>query len=152
MRNAQLFTHAAHLVLEQVLERLDDAGEVDVGGQADLVVVGLDGGRVALAALDAVGIDRALGEEAARAARANLVPEDLVELGADGLALLLGVGNAPEPAQELLLAVDAHEVHVEQAGEGGLDEVALVLAHQALIHEYAGELFAHRAGEQRRRD
>ena len=33
-------------------------------------------------------------------------------------------------------------------GEGGLHLVALVLAHQAVVHEHAGELAAHRLGQQ----
>ena len=36
--------------------------------------------------------------------------------------------------------------------ERGLDLVALVLAHQAVVHEDAGELVADGLGQQRRRD
>ena len=63
-------------------------------------MVGLDDsgaaltGFVALAGLDTVGVDSALSEEAVSSLLAYLAPEDVVELGADYLAFLLGVGNS----------------------------------------------------------
>ena len=152
VRQSELFADGAHLVLEQILERLDHALETDVRGHAHLIVMGLDLGGVALAALDAVGIDRALREEARAVAVADLVPEHVIEFGADDPALLLGVGHAAQLREEFLLTVDADKVHVKQLGEGLLHIVALVLAHQPLIDEHAGELSADRLAQQRRGD
>ena len=42
----------------------------------------------------------------------------------------------------MLLAVDPDKVHIKQAGEGFLYEVALILAHETLVNEHAGQLIA----------
>ena len=142
--DAQLLAYPADFVLEETGQRLDDVQELDVLGHFDLIVVGLDLVGVALAGFDAVGVDGALGEEGIVAALApDLVPEDLIEFGADDLPLLLRVRNALQAFQEVLLAVDPDEVHIEEAGEGLLHEVPFVLAHQALVHEDAGQLIAY---------
>ena len=61
----ELLADRAHLVLEQLAQRLDEL-EVHVVGQAADVVVALDVRVVAAARLDDVGIQRALHEEARR--------------------------------------------------------------------------------------
>ena len=148
LRDPQLFADLADLVLEQVAERLDSAEEADVGGLFNHIVVGLDDGgaglavALALARLDPVGVDSALREEAVLGAGADLVPEHLIELGADYFALLLGVGDALEALHKVVAAVDADKVHIEQACERPFDEVALVLAHEPLVDENAGQLLA----------
>lgn len=147
--NAQLLTDAADLVLEEAGQGLDDVQELHILGHFDLVVVGLDLVGVALAGLDAVGVDGALGEESILAAlAADLIPEDLIEFGADDLPLLLGVGHALQALQEVLLAVDPDKMHVKEAGKGLFNEIALVLAHEALVHKDAGQLVAHGAADQ----
>ena len=150
--DAQLLPYPAHLVLEQVLQRLDGAQEVHILGLLDHIVVGFDLVRLALAGFNAVGVDGALSEEAVGASlAANLIPEGLIELGSDDLPLFLRVGDALEAGQKMLLAVQPDELHVKQPGEGFLHEVPLVLAHQALVHEDAGELVPHGPGDQARR-
>ena len=67
-RQSELDAEAAHLVLEQLAQRLDEL-QVHLLGQAADVVMGLDDVRLAGArarGLDDVGIDRALREEARR--------------------------------------------------------------------------------------
>ena len=92
----------AHLVLEQVAQRLDQL-EVHVLGQAAHVVVALDVGGGLRAGLDHVGVQRALHEEP----RARVLARDLLEhadeLLADRLALGLGVGDARELREEPVL-------------------------------------------------
>ena len=63
------------------------------------------------------------------------------------LALVLGVGQALERGKKLVLFVHADEVEVP-LGERLLDLVALVLAHQTVVYEYAGQLIADRLREQ----
>ena len=142
--DAQLLAYPADLVFKEAGQGLDDVQELHVLGHFDLVMVGLDLIGVALAGLDAVGVDGTLGEEGILAAlAADLVPEDFIELGADDLPLLLRVYHALQALQEMLLAVDPDEVHIKEAGEGLFHEVALVLTHEALVHEDAGQLVAH---------
>ena len=86
----------AHLVLEQLAQRLDQL-QVHALGQAADVVVRLDGHRRAAGeghALDHVGIERALGQELGAAELLGLLVEHVDEQRADGLALGLGVGLA----------------------------------------------------------
>ena len=151
MGNAQLLAYPADLVLKQAGQRFDDVQELHILGHFDLVVVGLDLIGVALAGLDAVGVDGTLGKEGVLTAlAANLVPEHLIELGADDFPLLLRVYHAFQALQEMLLAVDPDEVHIKKAGEGLFNKVALILAHEALIYEDTGQLIAHSPADEAR--
>ena len=86
----------------------------------------LDGGRLAPAGLDNVGIDRALREELHIRQLLGFFLKDADELRADDLALLLRIGDALERCEEALCRVDADKVD-GRAAEGALDLVALVL-------------------------
>ena len=142
--DAQLLAYPANLVLKQAGQGLDDVQELHVLGHFDLIVVGLDLIGVALAGLDAVGVNSTLGEEGVLTALAtDLVPEDFIELGANDLPLLLRVYHALQALQEVLLAVDPDEVHIKKAGEGLFYKVALIFPHQALVYEDTGQLVAH---------
>jgi hypothetical protein len=80
----------------------------------------------------------------------RLLLEDPDELLADDLALALGIGHAGQARQEALLGVDRDQRHLELVAERGHDLVALVLAHQPVVDEHAGQLLAHGAiGQQR---
>ena len=148
----ELGADGADLVLEQRAQRLDEL-ECEVVGQAADVVVGLDRRRAGAAAgLDHVGVERALDEEARVAELGRLLLEDADELGADRLALGLGVGDAGEPREEAFLGVDGDERDLEVVAEGGDDLLALVLAHQAVVDEHARQLVADGAVDEQRRD
>src|SRR5690606_33134453 len=168
---AQLGADGAHLVLEQGAQRLDQL-EGEVLGQAADVVVALDVRRaLAAAGLDDVGVERALDEKGggrlpdirrvALALDDALLAQDLRlgllegadELAPDDLALGLGVGDAGERGEELLLGVDHEELRPAGGGaEGLLDLLGLVLAHQAVVHVHAGEAVADGALHERRGD
>jgi hypothetical protein len=77
--------------------------------------------------------------------------ENLDELAADDLALLLGIGNALQVAHELRAGVDVHDLDAEAAGKGVHHLLGFVEAQQAVVDENAGELVADRAVDQRRR-
>ena len=99
------------------------------------------------AGLDHVGVDGALGQEVHGADLLGLLLEDPDELLADDLALVLRLGHAGQLQQEAGLRVHPDEIDVP-LGEGGLHLVALVQAHEAVVHEHAGELGAHGLGQQ----
>ena len=71
-----------------------------------------------------------------RATGLELADEQL----ADDLALGLGVGDAGEGVEEAVLGLHVDQLDAELAGEGLLDLLALVLAHQTGVDEDAGEL------------
>ena len=108
---AELAAELAHLVLEQFAQRLDQLHVHPLGQAADIVVALDRHARPAgeADALDHVRIERALGEEIGAADLARLVLEHVDEGLADELALGLGVGDAGEPAEEILA-----RVHVDQ--------------------------------------
>ena len=112
----------AHFVLEQLAQRLDQL-EAHALGQAADVVVALDRRRRPdhRHALDHVGIERALGEEVELADVLGRVLEDVDELGADDLALLLGIGDAGEPRQEARRRVDDDQRQLHPVAEPILD-------------------------------
>ena len=110
---AELGADGADLVLEERAQRLDEV-ELQVVGQAADVVVRLDRRRAGAAAgLDDVRVERALDEVVGARELRRLLLEDADELGADRLALRLGVGDAGELLEEALLGVD-----VRRAGSG----------------------------------
>jgi hypothetical protein len=100
--NAHRTAHAAHLVLEQQAQRLDDLQVHLLGKPAD-VVVRLDRGRRAVdrTRLDHIRIDRTLRQPLDVLDLNGLLVENLHEVAADDLALPLGVRNARQIAQEL---------------------------------------------------
>ena len=115
----------------------------------DLIVAAT---RLVAARLDHVRVERALDEVVDLAELPRLLLEDADELLADRAALLLGIGDAGEPAEEALLRVDVDERDVEVVAERLDDLHGLVLAQQAVIDEDARELVAHRLVDEERRD
>lgn len=150
VRQAQLRGHVADLVLEDVPQRLDQV-EVHVLRQPADVVVGLDLGGVAGAALDDVGIKGALHQEAGAFQLARLFLEDADELLADDLALLLRLTDARQLLLEAFLGLDVDQRHVEVVLEGVDHLLGLVLPEQAVVHEDAGEVILDGAVHQQRR-
>ena len=82
----------------------------------------------------------------------GLLLEHADELGADQLALGLGVAHAREALEEALLGVDGDQRHLEGVAERGDHLLALVLAHQAVVDEHAGQPVADRAVHEQRGD
>ena len=81
----------------------------------DLMVT--DGPPVERHALDHVGVERALRQEVGAADLLGLGLEDVDEQPADDLALLLGVGDAGERAEEEVARVDMDERDVVVVAE-----------------------------------
>ena len=110
--------------------------------------------------LDDVGVERALHEELRRLAlgrgleheRLGGALEAADELAPDDLALLLGVGDAGERVEELLLGVDRDEADARRGDVVLLDLATLVGAQQAVVDEDADELVADRLVHDRGRD
>ena len=116
-------------------------------------MVRLDRRRPAPAArFDHIGVERALNQEVGAGELGRLLLEHADELGADQLALGLGLAHPDEAGQEALLRVDGNQRHLEGVAEGRNDLLALALAHQAVIDEHAGQLVADRAVHEQRRD
>ncbi len=82
----------------------------------------------------------------------GLALEDVHELAADDLALLLRIGHAGELAHEDLGRVDVHHAHAEVALESVEHLLGLAEAQQAVIDEHAREPLADRLVDQRRSD
>src|SRR5207253_1998501 len=116
--HAELDPDRAHLVFEQIAQRLDQL-KPQAGRQAADVVVGLDlhrGGRdVGRGRLDDVRVQRSLGEKVDATKTCGLGLEDCYELAADDPPLLLRVDDAFERGQETIRGVDVADVHVEVA-------------------------------------
>ena len=151
--DAKLATSLSHLILEQEAQRLDDLLEVNAVGQSADIVVALDDGGLAEAALNDVGINRPLHKEIDLADLLRFGFKDTDEFLADDLALLLRLGHSLELFIETRLGVDADKVQVVRAfrAEHGLDLVALILSEEAVIDEDARQLLADRLREQDRR-
>ena len=66
------------------------------------------------------------------------------------LRLASGSASPRKRSQEALLGIDADDVHAHVLGEGRHHLIALAEPQQAVIDEYAGELRADRAVQERR--
>src|SRR3546814_8315401 len=151
---AQFAAELAHLVLEELAQRLDQLHVYALGKAADIVVA-LDGDRGSAGeanALDHVRIERALGQEIGAADLARFLLEHVDKRLADELALGLGIADAGEAGEEQSLGVHMDERDVVMVAEEADDLLGLAEAHQAVIDEDAGELIADRLVDQHRRD
>ena len=142
-------TERTHLVLEEVIERLDQV-KMHAIGEGDQVVVALDGARLATGlartALDDVGIDRALCQKLhGFTVTRNFLghsEEFLPELLADDATLRLRVGHARQQLSIAILGMHVDEIHVELLGEHLFDLFRLVLTQKPMVHEHAHQLLA----------
>ena len=100
VRNPKQLADLSDLIFEQLCKRFDRAGKMDILRHFHHVVMCFDDRcraltcLIASAAFNAVGIDRALREEAVSAELAQLAPEYIIELCADDFALLFRIGHA----------------------------------------------------------
>ena len=112
-------------------------------------MVALDGGRLAAAGFDHIGVDGSLGQILHMGKLLCLRFKDPDELCTYDLALLLGIGDAFQGRQKTILSVDANKVQIPVL-KGGFHFVPFVFAHETVIHKDAVELPRNSLGKQRR--
>jgi hypothetical protein len=113
-------------------------------------VVALDGGGVAQAGLDHVGINGALGQIVHLADL--LASSSKTRMNSSPMILRLRSGSVtPASLVRNRSSASTRTKLMSHLLKGGLHLVALVFAHEAVIHEHAGELAAHGLGHKRRR-
>jgi hypothetical protein len=141
-RHSECLAHRANARLEERLERLEGPETVAfLRVDPDLfedVVLGLN----ALFGLDDVGGYRPLEQEL-RLGGLDGLAECLVEAIAEGLALLLGIGQAFQGPEELLLRVDYLDLDAEFR-EIPLHLARFPLTHEPVVDEYHLEFAAQR--------
>ena len=156
----ELTAERAHLVLEQLAQRLDQLHVHSLGQPPDIMMA-LDRHRRAAGerhAFDHVGIERALGEKFGRASARSATQfgrflfKHRDEFAADELALGLGLGDPGEAGHEAGFGVDHHQRDVVMIAEQAFDLLAFVEAEQPVIDEHAGQLCANRFVDQDRGD
>ena len=108
--NAELAADFADFVLKKKPEWLDDFLEIDMIRQAADVVVRLDDGGFAQAALDDVGINSALDEEIDLADLFRFSFKDADKFFANDFTLLLGIDNAFQPVIKGFVGVDTNKL------------------------------------------
>ena len=132
----------ADLVLVEQLHRLHQL-KLQILGQAAYVVVGLDA-----VGFQNVGVNGALSQEGDALQLLSFLSENVDELLADDLALLLRVGNAGQLVQKAIHSVHIDEVGVHLVLEHLDDLLGLALAEQTVVHVNADELLADGFDEQ----
>jgi hypothetical protein len=106
-------------------------------------VVGLDA-----VGFQNVGVNGALSQEGDALQLLSFLSENVDELLADDLALLLWVGNAGQLVQKAIHGVHIDEVGVHLVPEHLNDLLGLALAEQTVVHVNADELLADGFDEQ----
>ena len=151
---AELLPHAPHLVLEERAQRLDELHGHVLGETADVVVrLDLRGDALGAARLDHVRVERALDEEAA-SRRCVSASSSKTRMNSSPMMRRFSSGSvdALEPREEAVGGVDVHERDVEVPLEGLDDLRRLVLPHQPVVDEDAGQLVADRLVDEQRGD
>ena len=144
---AELDAEAADLVLEQVAQRLDQLQRHVLGQPADVVVALDHGGRaVGAAALDEVGVQRALDEELGLGQPAGVLLEDADELSPIALRFASGSVTPARRSKKRSPASTWISSMPMVAAERLDDLVALALAHQPGVDVDARQLVADRRG------
>ena len=148
----ELLADRAHLVLEQVAQRLDEL-EVHVVGEAADVVVRLDDRVVGAARLDDVGVERALHEEP-RVAADRVAASSNTRMNVSPMILRLRSGSmtsssAPRnrsPAFTCTRSISNWRRNVSSTcsassrrSRPGVDEHARELVADRLVHERGGD-------------
>ena len=150
----QLPPHGAHLILEQVAQRLDQLEAQIVGQPAD-IVMRLDrrrrAARARARALHHIRVGRPLHQIVHLAQLPRRLLEDGDERLADPLPLRLRIRHARQLFEEAIARRDGAQVDLQLARERLLHLLALAAPQQPVVHEHAGQLIAHRAVRQRRR-
>ena len=134
----------ADFVFEELAQGFDQF-ELHVLGEAAHVVVGFDDVGAAGfggGGFDHVRVDRALGEPVGVFQFGGFGVENVDEGVADDFALLLRVGFAGQPGEEVVFGVDADDADAHVVGEHFHDLVAFAVAKEAVVDEHAGELVA----------
>jgi hypothetical protein len=99
--------------------------------------------------LDHIRVDGALRQEAHATQLVGLLLEHIDECAADDLALGLGVAHPGERREEARLGIDADYVHSEMLRKGFHHLPRFAKAQQPVIYEYARELIADGAMQER---
>ena len=145
---AQFAADLADLVLVKRFQRFHDAAGLDERLNAGHAVVMRldDGGLFGAAGFDGVGVDGALAEDPVLVHQAARLDDALLhahEFLADDVALLFGIGDAAQRAQELLFGV------LHREARHAPDKIGFSLAHQAGIDVHAANaVMAQRARRQ----
>ena len=150
---AELTADFADFVLKKKPERLDDFLEIDMIRQAADVVVRLDDGGHAQAALDDVGINGALDEEIDLPDLFRFRFKDANKFFADDFALLLGIDNAFQSVIKGFVSIDTNKIQIVGPfrAKDRRHFVAFIFAQKSVVDENAGKLPPDRLGKQHRR-
>ena len=151
VRQPEHLPERAHLVLEELAQRLYDAEIHPLRQPADIVVA-LDGARrpaMKRDRLDDIGVERPLGQElgppAPRPGKPpRLLFKDLYERVADAAALLFRVRDPGKGRHEAFLGPGNDKGDLEVTGKELGDLFHLSLAEQAVVHEHAIQPLADR--------
>ena len=101
-------------------------------------------------ALEDIGVDRALAQEADAVQLGGFFGEDVNELFADDLALRFGIGHARELVKEAVHGVNIYQVRVHFLAEHADDLLGLPFSEEAVVDVYAHQILADGFDQQRR--
>ena len=141
---SQFQAKAAHLVLKQLADWLEQF-KFHIPGQTSHIVVGFNqGGRIPIDrnAFDDIGIERSLGQEVYIPDLSDLTLENLYEGPADYLALALGIRDPFESLEKLPRSPDHTQIYLKISPEYLLDRFPFTFAQQTVVNEHAYQLVA----------
>jgi hypothetical protein len=154
LRQAEFAADLAHLVLEQLPQRLDQIELQVLRQPADVVVRLDDGGRpVDRPRLDDIGVQRALDQEL-RVDPASSAAASNTRMNTSPMRRRFSSGSSTPSRRlrNLLPRVHHDEVRAQMPAERALDALALTLPQHAIVHEDAGQLVADGAVHEGRGD
>src|SRR5262249_45040436 len=142
LRQAELAAERAHLVLEQLAQRLDQLHVHSLGQPADVLMRFYRDRRSAgeRHALDHVGVECAPRQKIEAAELLRLRLEDIDEELTDRLALEFGIGDAGKRVEKERLRLHVDERDVVAVAKQRHDFLRLGEPQQSMVDKNAGEL------------
>lgn len=143
IRQTKRGTQRTHLILKEVIQRLDQI-KVNALGEGNKVVVALNRrsfpASFARTTLNNVGINRALCKILHAIEFLSLFKENFPKLSADNAALLLGICHTCKQTSIALLGMHVNQRHIKFLTENPLNTLWLTRAQHTMIDKNARKL------------
>ena len=149
MRQAQLKSAGAHLVLEQLAQRLYQS-EVQILRKSSHIVVGFYHLGCLGSALHDVRVNGSLGQEPDSFQLSGLLLKHAYKFSADNLALLFRVSHSGQLSKETICGVHIYQVCIHLVLEYIYNALGFPFSHKAMVYMDAGQLFSDGFDEQGR--
>ena len=149
MRQTQLQSAGAYLILEQLAQRLYQ-GEVQILRKPSHIVVGFYYLGCLGSALHDVRVNGSLGQELDSLQLSGLLLKHADEFSADNLTLLFRISHSGQLSEETIYSIHIYQVCIHLVFEYINNTLGFPFSHKTMVYMDAGQLFSNGFDEQGR--